>query len=98
MQSALLLNNTPGSWKLIDQVHTNLFKLELPLPENPLRSVNCYLVEPHGQARGTTSLRSTAATSFADLRRLSLGMSFAPDSAIFAPSSMPSATPMPFSP
>ncbi|RLB31709.1 MAG: hypothetical protein DRH11_12905 [Deltaproteobacteria bacterium] len=49
MQSALLLNNTPGSWKLIDQVHTNLFKLELPLPENPLRSVNCYLVKGTGR-------------------------------------------------
>ncbi|MBW1706220.1 MAG: MBL fold metallo-hydrolase [Deltaproteobacteria bacterium] len=30
---------------MIDQVETNLYKLELPLPENPLRSINCYLIK-----------------------------------------------------
>lgn len=30
---------------MIDQIETNLYKLELPLPENPLRSINCYLIK-----------------------------------------------------
>jgi len=30
---------------MIDQIETNLYKIELPLPENPLRSVNCYLIK-----------------------------------------------------
>ena len=32
---------------MIDQIETNLYKLELPLPENPLRSINCYLIKGH---------------------------------------------------
>ncbi|MBW2119576.1 MAG: MBL fold metallo-hydrolase [Deltaproteobacteria bacterium] len=30
---------------MIEQVETNLYRLELPLPENPLRSINCYLIK-----------------------------------------------------
>ncbi len=30
---------------MIEQIEGTLFKLELPLPKNPLRSINCYLVK-----------------------------------------------------
>lgn len=32
---------------MIDQIETNLYRLEIPLPENPLRSINCYLIKGH---------------------------------------------------
>ncbi len=32
---------------MIDQIETNVYRLEIPLPENPLRSINCYLIKGH---------------------------------------------------
>jgi glyoxylase-like metal-dependent hydrolase (beta-lactamase superfamily II) len=34
---------------MIEEVLTNLYRIEVPVPQNPLRAVNCYLVKAPGQ-------------------------------------------------
>jgi hypothetical protein len=34
---------------MIDEVAANLYRIELPLPHNPLKSVNCYLIKSPGR-------------------------------------------------
>lgn len=35
---------------MIDDISKNLFKIELPLPDNPLMSVNCYLIKGYDRS------------------------------------------------
>ena len=30
---------------MVQKIESNLYKLEIPLPANPLKSVNCYLIK-----------------------------------------------------
>ncbi len=34
---------------MIEEVLTNIYRIEVPVPQNPLRAVNCYLVKAPGQ-------------------------------------------------